>query len=110
MGGAECLSREQLDRREAPGARRADSFAQFRASVPALLAMPQSADLPRHRAMVREHRSRRSAPQADSRDRRGEMVSRMVARPNPQHDRDSSGLDYFAPARLGGADSGGQMR
>src|SRR5712692_6364270 len=29
MGGAECLSREQLDRREAPGARRADSFAQF---------------------------------------------------------------------------------
>src|SRR5579863_7408523 len=110
MAGAECFSREQLDRREAARERRATPFAKLYASVPALLAMQESTDFPRDGAVVREYRSRRSAREAGRRYRCGDMVSGMVARPNPQHDRDAAGLDDLAPARVGSADSGGAMR
>ena len=72
--------------------------------------MPQSADFSCDRAMVREHRSQRTARQSDRRDRQSEMVSRMVARSDPQHDGDAPRLVHLAPARVGRADSRGQMR
>ncbi len=39
-----------------------------------------------------------------------EVVPRMVARSNSQHDRDAARLDYLASARMGRADSRGPMR
>ena len=110
VGGAERLQGEQFDRREAALGRRAAAFAKIHAQLSALLAMPQSADFSRDRAMVRRRRSQRAARQGDRRDRFGEVVSRMVARSNPQHDRDAPGLDYLSPARVGRADSRGAMR
>ena len=89
----------RADRRVAP-------FAQVLAQLSALLALQESADFPRRRAMVHAYRSRRTAPARDRGNRRRAMDSAVVARPYPQHDRDAARLVSLAPARVGRADSG----
>ena len=61
MGGAERLQGQRFDRRETARSRRAAAHAKVLAQLPALLALQESADFSRRRAMVHEHRSRRTA-------------------------------------------------
>ena len=87
----------------------------FLASVSALLAVPQSGDLPRDVAVVHPDgrragdRKRRHAPHAAggraARDRqRGEVDSVVGARSHLQHGREPARLVHLPPARLGCAD------
>ena len=85
-------------------ARRTETFAQ----LSALLALPQSGDFPRHRAMV--HRSGRRGercgrdPAARARgNRQGEMDAGVGRRTHSLDDRGAAGLVRFAAAILGRA-------
>ena len=106
VGGPERLQGQRLDRRKIARDRRAAAFAKVLAQLSALLALQESADFPRRRAMVHADRSRRTAPAGDRGNRRRAMDSAVVARPYPQHDRDAARLVSLAPARVGRADSG----
>ena len=111
VGGAERLQGERPDRRESADDRRAAARREARAQLSALLAMPQSADFSRHRAMVPAASTITGCAKALiaeidsvnwypawSRDRIRNMTE---TRPDWCH---------LAPARVGRADSRAQMR
>ena len=82
--------------------------AQDRAQLSALLALPQSDHLPRHRAVVHRHGplvndGTLRAERARS-DQEGEVEPGVGRGAHRQHGRDAAGLVHLAPARLGRAD------
>ena len=83
---------------------------EIRAFVSALLALPQSGDLPRDRAMV--HRDG-SEPACGSkrhrRDRRRRVHARVGTHASAPDDRDASRVVHLASAHLGHADSGARL-
>ena len=107
FAGLEGHRRESEDRSGAQGARLPVASRGLRSLVPALLALPQPGDLPRHLAVV--HRDGREAP---ARARAARRSTRHALDPvvgpgaHRGHDRQPARLVHLAPARLGRADPG----
>ena len=85
---------------------------ELRAQLPALLALQEPDHLPRHRAVVHRHGSRRrpAARAALAEIDRVRWVPHVGPRPHPRHDRDAPRLVHLAPARLGRADRRALLR
>src|SRR5207302_3214519 len=103
--GEDRLRGEPADRAEAEGiglvAWRRDLYA----SLPALLAMQEPRDLPRHRSVVRLDGEERSPEEGAGGDRQPRALDSEVGpRPHLRHDSESAGLVPLPPARVGRTD------
>ena len=98
------LCRQPERDRKADRSRRTGRFGAGFPLLPALLALQEADHLPRHRAVVHLHGSKRSPAEVAGSDQRGRVDSEMGAGADLRHDRKPSRLVHLPPAHLGGAD------
>ena len=98
------LGRQSDRHRAFEGDRRAAGDGETCTLLPALLALPQSGDLPRHRAVVHRHGAESLPPGRAGSHQEGEVDAGVGAGAHLQHDRGAPRLVHLAPARMGRAD------